>query len=257
MRLELAGQLRAKIQRQGRPAPRIGRDESPQLRIDPSEQHLRGRGRGERGGLGLMWRRGDGLLARFRIRRGWGGRRRRPPSGQLPQPHVVRVFDHDRAGGQVAQALALAIDEQDHEAHAIPVRQEVDDPNHVPDAGLEERHGLAAIADRAQPEHLLADRLSGPESLARPEIAEDDDETAEHPNQKSDRRAACLADRDRGERDSDQHAGQDQQVEDLGDRAGAEPGHLVLERNPLRGGDDEVGIGERLVHLLLTYVSAP
>src|SRR5207237_949694 len=79
------------------------------------------------------------------------------------------------------------------EADAVPVRQEVNDPNHVPDAGLEERHRLAAIADRAQAEHLLADRLSGPEGHARPEIAEDDDEPAEHPDKTDEQRPARHA----------------------------------------------------------------
>jgi len=163
---------------------------------------------------------------------------------------VVRILDHDRAGREIAQALALAVDEQHDDAHPIRIRQEVDDADHVANPRLHKRHRFTAVTHCAQAEDLLAHGLAGPERLAGPEVAEDDDEAADDRDQVRDHVEARGSDRDRGEIQAQQDTREDQQVEDLRDRTGAEAGDLVVERHPFRGGNDEVGVRKRLVHIV-------
>jgi hypothetical protein len=44
-------------------------------------------------------------------------------------------------------------------------------------------------------------------------------------------------------------AGDDQQVEKLGDRPRSKAGNLVVERNTFRSGDDQIAVGERTLHV--------
>ena len=73
---------------------------------------------------------------------------------------MVRVLDHHSARGEVSQPLALPVDEQHDQTHAVAVRQEVDDAHDVADASLDEGQRLTSIAYSAQSKRLLADRLS-------------------------------------------------------------------------------------------------
>src|SRR5262249_22998557 len=135
-------------------------------------------------------------------------------------------------------------------------RQEVDDPDDVADSRLQERHRLPSVADRAQTEHLLADRLPAPERLARPEIAEDDDETSDEAEQVGHGVRAELADRERREVDTRKDTEDDEEVEQVRDAARREAGHLVVERHPLRRRDDEVAVaGGRFAHLVVIVVA--
>ena len=161
---------------------------------------------------------------------------------QLPEPDGLGILDHDGARCKVTEPLTFAVDEQDDETDAVAVRQEVDDPYDIPDAGLHEGHRLAPVPHRPEPENLLADRLPRPEGLGRPEVTEDDDEPAQDGQQVCDDVEACLADRDRSEGQAQQDSTQDQQVEDLGDRPRAESRDLVAERHPFGRRDDQVGI---------------
>src|SRR4029077_13182492 len=70
-------------------------------------------------------------------RRGWAGRA--APTAERQEPHMTRVLPHDGPRRKVAQPLALAIDEEHDHADAIAIRQEVDNPDHVAYAGLQER----------------------------------------------------------------------------------------------------------------------
>src|SRR5207248_9838220 len=122
--------------------------------------------RRERGGSRRCvwgWWRGH---ARGSPRRRRGAPSRWHPAWKLPQRHVLRVLDHDRARGKVAETLAPTVDEEGHQADAVRVREEVDDPDHVADPRLHERHRLPAVTDSAQTEDSLADGLSRPEGLA-------------------------------------------------------------------------------------------
>src|SRR5207245_1067246 len=133
----------------------------------------------------------------------------------------------------------------------LAVRPVVARPAEVPHTALNKGRRLAPVAPRADPKHLLADRLAGPEGLARPVVAEDDEEAAQDRDQVRDRVQARRSDRDRREIDAGQDAEKDEQVEDLGDAARREAVDLVVERHPLRRRDHELAVGKRLAHLLV------
>ena len=154
---------------------------------------------------------------------------------------MIRVLDDDGPGGEVAQALAFAVHEQSDQADPISVGQEVDDPDDVADPGLGEGERLTSIADRTQAEGLLADRLARPQRFAHPEVAKDDHEAAEDADQLP---GHHLRERHGHghEIDGDQDAAHDEKVQDLRDRPGPQPGYLVVERNALGSGNDEVAV---------------
>jgi hypothetical protein len=163
---------------------------------------------------------------------------------------VVRVLDDDRSCRKVTEALASSVYEHHDEADTISVREEVHDSDHVANSGLHEGQRLAAVADRAEPEDLLAKGLTRPGAFADPEVSEDNHKAAEQLNERGDcvraDRGTC---RDAGQDDHDQDPAQDEQVDNLGDGARAQARDLVVERNTLGGGDHEVGVWERMLHV--------
>src|SRR5207248_9071443 len=91
--------------------------------------------------------------------------------GSQPPPH-------EEPPAEGAQPLAPAFHEHDDSKDPGPERKEGSGTPAVADHRRHERQRLPAVADRPQPERLLADRLTRPQRLADPEVAEDDDEAA-------------------------------------------------------------------------------
>ena len=158
---------------------------------------------------------------------------------------MIRILDHDGPRREVAEPFALPICEQHDQADAVPVGEEIDDPNDVADPRLRERERLATITHRAQSESFLADGLAGPERFAHPEVAKDHNEAADH----RDQRGGARTDDRRGESDEvdgDQDAGDDEKIQDLCDGASPKSCDLVVKRDSLRRGDDKFAVRQRL-----------
>ena len=151
------------------------------------------------------------------------------------------IADHERAGGKIAKPLAATVDEERQHANAVEHRQEVDDPDQVADGGLSQGQRLSVIAHHAETDRPFSQRLTVRDCLADQKVTGEQDEGQDDLDQQ--RQLAGVEDPaqragEDGERD--QHDRDDQRVDDLRQKPAADAGDLVLERDPLGGGDDQV-----------------
>ena len=90
-------------------------------------------------------------------------------------------FVHDEgSGGEVAEALVLAVAQHRNYAREIEVGQDVDDAQQVSGKGFEERDLASAVLDDAELHQALAWSLSVPERFKECEVSRDEAEVEEN-----------------------------------------------------------------------------
>ncbi len=157
------------------------------------------------------------------------------------QANPLTVAHHHGTGGEVPEAFAAGVDEEGNDPDAVEDGQEVDDPNQVARCRLAYRDRLTLVPDHPEPGRALSQCLPGEDRLADQKVSGEEDEAEDQSEEHRDLgRIEDDADRDRADEDHDADGEEDQGVDELGQKAAADPGDLVLKRDPFRGGDDEV-----------------
>ena len=188
--------------------------------------------------LGCDWREGSG---------GDGARAVASPDGFF----AVALVNDDGSGGEVSQALVLAVAEHGDDADEVDGRQQIDDAEKIAGHGFEESDLSARLLNDANLAKPFAGRLAVPEGLEESEVSPiheevKEDEAGDEPLFSITRKVACSGFRrgrcDEHEDENENGVGDDLQggVGEDGEKAAADSGDREADGDLLGGVDSKL-----------------